>query len=1343
MRYNNYHKHTHYSNIRTLDCISKPEDYIKRAVELGHTTYFTTEHGYQGNVFEAQTLCEKYGLKCIYGVEAYYVDDMLDKSSRTMFHIMLVALTERARKEINRIMSVANQDGFYYKPRIDLKSLLSLTPTDTVVTTACIAGRLFKGEDWESAFLLPVMNHFGDNFFLEVQSHAAQQQALHNMRILQLKNRYNLQLIHANDSHYIYPHDAKFRDLFLRAKGIYYDEESGFELDYPDAETILERYSRQGVLTREQAMEALNNTLIFDRAEGIHVDKEFKIPQVKEEFLRKDLHLPNFDYANDDLVLQAILKRSWGKEKGRVRAKRIPEYEQAIYYETDIVRKCGMARYFILDHLIVKRAVNEYSAVLTRSGRGSAVSFYINKLLGLTEIDRLAAPITLYPTRFMSAERILQSKSLPDIDLNWASVEPVIQASKDILGEEGVYYMVAYKPLQESSAFRLWCKANGYDLEEYDEIAKNLEDHLEDKRWQQIIEDSKVFRGVIESIAPSPCSFLLLDRPIPDEVGLIRVGNATNYVMCCALDGYNCDVYKYLKNDYLVVRVWDIIDRVYQLIGRPIDDIETLLSKCDDKVWDIYANALTTTINQSDSDFGKQTLKRYKPRSLAEMSAWVASIRPGFASLLNTFLDREPYSTGVKQLDELLEDSFHFMMYQESIMKYLVWLGLEEKNTYDIIKKISKKKFKEEELHSLQKQLESGWIKNVGSMDGFAETWQVVQDAARYSFNACVSGDTIIQRAGQNNNCFEPTVEEMYRIRNDAEYAKSTGHMSLHKKYTRYGYGNALSMFKDHRIRKNRIIDIRFNGIKKIYRVKMASGAYLDCTTNHKFPTPNGKKKLEDLKVGDTLFIKGKYEKHPDNYRFTDGEFKSNLPKKGQRGFQCNPDGNSTKFNSIVNQKKSQKCSCESCGKPYDGSKFELHHIDMDRTNNEPSNLKWLCNSCHKRIHYSHGRQKVFEKGIPVLEDKIISIEYLRTDKTYDIEMAHPAHTFISKSGLITSNSHSLSVATDSLYGAYLKSHYPLEYYTVVLTLYADDMARTANLIAELPYFGIKLKPIKFGKSGADYTMDQASNSIYKGVSSIKYCNGEIADELLALSENHYDSFFDLLADIESKTSVNSRQLTILTGLNFFSDFGCNKYLLQVIDIYNEFAKAKIISKKKMPDLEEKFGLSDAILKQCSGKETPAQYRDLNNAALIKALTKSLENEPMSVIEHVKFEMEYLEYTTYCDPKIDESYYVVVGFKTYSDPSRPAVILRQIKTGNEIKTRIKQGKVYRQNPFGEFAFLKVDSFTEVPKIKLVNGDWVKTDETEQVLEYYEVVKNQVKSDVKISSSRKTKVGEGG
>ena len=122
-------------------------------------------------------------------MEAYYVDDIEDKSSRTMYHLILVAITENARKHINRIMSVANTDGYYYKPRIDLNLLLSLPADEVVVTTACIAGRMFK-EDWEEKFLKPVYKHFSSNFYLEVQSHVDHDQAEYNKKILELKSKY-------------------------------------------------------------------------------------------------------------------------------------------------------------------------------------------------------------------------------------------------------------------------------------------------------------------------------------------------------------------------------------------------------------------------------------------------------------------------------------------------------------------------------------------------------------------------------------------------------------------------------------------------------------------------------------------------------------------------------------------------------------------------------------------------------------------------------------------------------------------------------------------------------------------------------------------------------------------------------------------------------------------------------------------------------------------------------------------------------------------------------------------------------------------------------------------------
>ena len=431
-RYNNYHKHTYYSNLRTLDCVSSPEDYIKRAVELGHTTYFTGEHGFQGNLFETQTLCEKYNIKPIYSVEAYYVDDITDKEDRKSYHIMLIGMTKKARYEINKIMSIANTEGFYYKPRIGLKELLSLTPTDTVVTTACVASRLSDllirddkrnlvdfgtvemQEEVLNNFLYPLMNHFGSNFYLEVQNHKSQNQIMYNKMILALNKNFNIPLIHANDSHYIYKEESQYRDLFLKAKGIVYEEETGFILDYPDSDAILERYRIQGVLSQEQAKQALDNTLIFDNAEPVYTDKEFKIPKVPNKYIQEELHNSKFSNEDSFAVLSEIILRAWSKKKGTVKASKIPEYLNAITYEMNIVKKCGMADYFILDHMVVNRAVKKYGAVLTRSGRGSAVSFLINNLLGLTEVDRIKAPTRLYPTRFMSAERILNSRSLPD-----------------------------------------------------------------------------------------------------------------------------------------------------------------------------------------------------------------------------------------------------------------------------------------------------------------------------------------------------------------------------------------------------------------------------------------------------------------------------------------------------------------------------------------------------------------------------------------------------------------------------------------------------------------------------------------------------------------------------------------------------------------------------------------------------------------------------------------------------------------------------------------------------------------------------------------------------------------
>ena len=1670
-KYYNYHCHNHKGNIKALDVIVKQEDYCKRAIELGHDAFFTTCHGMQGDIFEATTLAHQYNLKMIVGAECYYVPDRFekDKSNR---HIIIIALNHEGIRELNNIISESNITGMYYKPRIDDELLFSLTPSNFIITTACVAG-LWNDKE----LILRLKDYFGFNFYLEVQDHNVDIQKEVNKHVLELSKKYNIKIIHANDSHYIYPQDSEYRDLFLKAKGIIYEEENNFILDYPDYDEIVKRYEIQGVLNKNQIKDALENTLVFENIDcSNYINDDIKLPSISD---------------NPNGALKEILNNSWENIKSEIPIENRPKYIDAIRYEMDIIEKTNMANYFLIDYYIAKIAREKYNGVLTKTGRGcftgdalvhtlkgikplkkveigdyvvtedgkfnkvlntfsydieesmikikhlygtnkyyptictrdhkiliyrngnrewieaqnivegdyvcvpkikfkdnhlevidlndyndfgyrfddnfiyeeydrgnkrynktinryikidrtfnefiglmygdgfnnstkncdiglaintetdknrinkmifynianrlgvsvyenpsknkklnqlyihskifnnfikkelfqskkgkdkefnpkwfnqskkmvegiifglmnsdgskatkadhrinfdntslsiinayklmclyteygvnslsvrpmkddkrgykckesyklrinpnaqntrkiservledkeyyylpvkeierikkqsfrvydlevennhsylinnmivhnSAPSFYITRLLDLTNIDRLAAPITLFPTRFMSIERILGARSMPDIDLNSADAEPFIKASKDLLGEENCEWMISWKPLQESSGFRLYCKAIGLDINEYNDVAKDLDKYKEDKKWGELIEKSKPFIGVIEGISESPCSMCLGTENLRKAIGLVRTPNDK---ICCMLDGYNCDKYKYLKNDYLTVTVWAIIRDVCKLANIPIPTIRELDKLLDEKTFDIYKEGLTCSINQADSNYATGLVKKYAPKSLAEMSAFVAIIRPGCASLLDDFIARKEYTTGVKELDNLLEDSEHRLIYQESIMKYLIWLGIPETGSYDIIKKIAKKKFKEKELKELKDKLIKGWEKQVGREEGFEETWKVVEDAARYSFN-CIAGSTKIQRLGQKKSCFNPTIEEMYLIKNDKNYAIKTGHKDLHMKYKRCGYGNAYSMFEDNRIHKNKIIDIYYTGIQKIYRVKTKKGSYVDCTMNHKFPTPTGEKKLQDLTVGSKLYTKSIYEKHPDNYRLTNGIFKSNIPKKGQKGFQVVEDGESHKFMLVYNEKKENKCPCELCYKNFDNSKFELHHINHDRTNNNRENLQWLCNSCHKKQHYKDGRIKVLEKGIPTLIDEIESITYLREDKVYDIEMQNPAHNFVSESGLVVSNcSHSLSYAYDSLYGAYLKSHYPLEYYTIAFDYYKDDSERTSKLTEELKYFNIKLSKPKFRYSKSSYFMDKETNTIYKGVASIKYLNDGAAEYLYSLRHNHYDNFISLLEQIEKDRQINSRQMEILIQLQYFDEFGKNKKLLETYKYFKNLYGRKTVAKDKLEDL----GLTPDDVVGCFEKETEKQYINIDYRKILSNIETRIPNKAISVTEQALFEIDVVGYISMIYD-VDKRYCLVTDVDTkYS----PKVTLYSLGSGKEVICKISKA-LFKEEPFKKGQLIKCGNFFEKYKQRKTEYGWEQTNVKEWWLTSYNIVEN--------------------
>ena len=393
--YKNYHKHDHHGNPWAMDVVVKPEEYCKRAIELGHDSVFTVNHGVTGNIFEWMEQAKKYNLKLHYGTEAYYVPDRFEKD-RSNRHIIIIAKNNDGAMQLNDIMTEAHQTGFYYKPRIDKELLFSLNSKNFIITTACVAGLWNDPE-----LILALHRKFGSNFFLELQDHNIAIQKEVNHKMLQLSEQAHIPIIHANDSHYIYPSDSKYRDILLKAKGIFYEEEESMTLDYPSEDEIYSRYEKQGILTPQQVRTALDNTMVFDECEPITIiNDDIKLPPISEH--------PTEDLRN-------LICAQWETEKQNIPREQWAKYEEAISYELDIVEKTHMENYFLIDYNVAKNGQEKYGGKLTNTGRGSAPSFYITKLLGLTDIDRVAAPITLFPTRFMSVERILGTRSLPDL----------------------------------------------------------------------------------------------------------------------------------------------------------------------------------------------------------------------------------------------------------------------------------------------------------------------------------------------------------------------------------------------------------------------------------------------------------------------------------------------------------------------------------------------------------------------------------------------------------------------------------------------------------------------------------------------------------------------------------------------------------------------------------------------------------------------------------------------------------------------------------------------------------------------------------------------------------------
>ena len=354
------HNHSEYS---VLDGFSHPEEYLKRAQEIGLHAFAITEHGNEYSWIYFDKLKSKYpDVKMIYGVELYECFDIkVQDPDNKYFHLVALAKNEKGRIALNEIVTKSNFEGFYYKPRTDLK-MLKPYAKDLIILSACLASKIAREKDFDKC--VDYINEYKSifpNFFLEMQSHKTEDQSIYNQKILKLSEVTNTPYTITTDSH-----AATEEDLYYQARHVQIAR---------DNETMTELYDGCYVQSENEIHSIMDKQIGHDNvSKGIEmsdciadmvddVSMPFQSPQLPT-FPLPDGFKDNFEY------LKYLCEEGWKTRKLDELSEKEKEIRRKrLDYELGIIHQMGFDGYFLIVWDFIKWS--KHNGVYVGDGRGS------------------------------------------------------------------------------------------------------------------------------------------------------------------------------------------------------------------------------------------------------------------------------------------------------------------------------------------------------------------------------------------------------------------------------------------------------------------------------------------------------------------------------------------------------------------------------------------------------------------------------------------------------------------------------------------------------------------------------------------------------------------------------------------------------------------------------------------------------------------------------------------------------------------------------------------------------------------------------------------------------------
>ena len=705
MAYSSLHNHDFYS---LLDGYGSPKEMLDRAKEIGLKAYATTNHGNAYAHIYYDLIKKDYpDIKMIYGCELYECEDITvkDKDNK-YFHLICLIRNEQGRKDLNKVITKSNFEGFYFKPRCTVEDIKPYAD-NFVISSACLVSKLARESDFEKC--IEYVNEYKEAFpyfFLEMQSHSHQDQCSYNQKILELSKRTNTPFIITTDSH-----APKKEDLYYQDKLIQIGRKSSnndknaiensevYEGCYMQSEDEIHEIMDSQIGYENVCLGLENTNKVADLIEN--VDMPFQKPQ-----------LPTFPlpdgYRDNNEFLWHLVRQGW-KDRGY---DNLSEDEQQVRrtrlnYEMGIIHSMGFDGYFLFVWDFIKAA--EKLGIEVGKGRGSAAGSLVCYCCHITDIDPIKYGLIF--ERFLNPERV----GLPDIDTDVGNRDAIIDYLVDKYGEERVCQIINYSYITPTVAITDVGKILGFPynqmqklsqkftFDKWDDCMKANPNLLADNpQYADLFDIAKHLSGRVKTVSIHAGGVGIVDTTINDYMPM-KIGTKGEHVI--QVDKHYVEDIGIVKFDLLGVATLNLVKEIKDdLHLDPWDyDINNPEFENDRPTYELLASGKTNGVFQVESAGMKDLLIRLKPKleqlDFEVISVILALYRPDSMGALDEYVEM---ATGGSRppsihpdMDEILKDTNYCMIYQEQLLDIVKKFGGRTYGGADLFRKAIGKKIVE------------------------------------------------------------------------------------------------------------------------------------------------------------------------------------------------------------------------------------------------------------------------------------------------------------------------------------------------------------------------------------------------------------------------------------------------------------------------------------------------------------------------------------------------------------------------------------------------------------------------------------------------------------------------